>query len=91
MTGKIISNLPVQEVILLISTLSFIFPMIQQVRIALVPIVFYHSADVHGVQMSYKLIGGEDIYFSTKESACYFQIVLCLKLHIIHEPRIFDI
>lgn len=49
MTGKIISNLPVQEVILLISTLSFIFPMIQQIRIALVPVLSITQQDVHRV------------------------------------------
>lgn len=43
--------------------------------------------------MSYKLIGGEEMYFSTKESVCYFSnSFMCLKLPIIimpiiHEPR----
>lgn len=45
--------------------------------------------------MSQKLIGGEEIYFSTKESACGFFCFsfvfffpngfVCSKLHIIHE------
>lgn len=88
MTGKIFSNLPVQEVILLISTLSFIFPMIQQVIIAPVPVAFYHSEDVHGVKMPHKVIEGEEIYFSTKESALLFSNgFMCSKSHIIHEAK----
>lgn len=68
-TGKRISNLPVQEIIVLISTVSFIFPMTQQVRNDSVPIAFYHSATVHRIKMSHEVTGGEEMHFSTKESA----------------------
>lgn len=44
MTGTIISDLAAQEITLLISTLFFIFPVIQQVRNAPVPVASYHTA-----------------------------------------------
>lgn len=44
MAGKIMYNLPLREVILLISTLSFIFPVTQHIGADAVPVVVYHSA-----------------------------------------------
>lgn len=44
MTGTIIFDLAAQEIILLISTLFFTFPVIQQVRNAPFSVVSYHLA-----------------------------------------------
>lgn len=85
MTGRITSNLPVQEMILLISTLSFIFLMIQQVRAARAPVAFYHSAR-YPWSLKCLTIGEEEIYFSTKESTLFVSNgVMHSKLHVIHE------